>query len=64
MRVRERAEGDQGAGAEEVVGGGDVVASLVPVVGQAQQGEVGEVECDEDQRKDQPQGEGLVIPLI
>ena len=60
MRIRERAEWNQRAGAEEVVGGGDVVAGLVPVVGQAQQSEVGEVKCDEDQRKDQPQGEGLV----
>jgi hypothetical protein len=64
MGVRERTEGYQRAGAEEVVGGGDVVAGLVPVVGQAQQSEVGEIECDEDQRKDQPQGEGLVCLLI
>jgi hypothetical protein len=48
------------AGAEEVVGGGDVVAGLIPVVGQMEQGEVREIEGDEDQGKDQPQGKGLV----
>ncbi len=60
MRVRERAEGDQRASAEEVVGRRNVVAGLVPVVGQPQQSEVREIEADEDQRKDQPQREGLV----
>lgn len=60
MRVRESAVGDERAGAEEIIGGGDVVAGLVPVVGQVEQGEVREIESDEDQRKDQPQGEGLV----
>jgi hypothetical protein len=64
MRVRERAEGNQCAGAEEIVSGGDVVARLVPVVGQAQQGEVREIECDKDQRKDQPQRKGPVYLLI
>ena len=64
MRVRERAVGNQRAGAEEIVGGRDVVAGLVPVVGEPQQGEVGEIEGDEDERKDQPQGKGLVILLI
>ena len=54
MRVREGAVGNQRAGAEEIVGGGDVVAGLVPVVGQAQQSEVREIEGDEDERKDQP----------
>jgi hypothetical protein len=64
MRVRERAEGNQRAGAEKIVSGGYVVASLVPVVGQAQQGEVREIECDKDQRKDQPQRKGLAYLLI
>ena len=64
MRIRERAEWNQCAGAEEVVGGGDVIAGLVPVVGQVQQGEVREIECDEDQRKDQPQRKGLVYLLF
>jgi hypothetical protein len=58
--VGERAVGNQRAGAEEIVGGRDVVAGLVPVVGEPQQGEVREIESDEDERKDQPQGEGLV----
>ena len=40
MGVGERADGNQRAGAEEVPGGGDVVAGLVPVIGQAKQGEV------------------------
>jgi len=60
MRVRECAVRNERAGAEEVVGGGDVVAGLIPVVGQMEQGEVREIEGDEDQRKDQPQGKGLV----
>jgi hypothetical protein len=64
VRVRECAVGNERAGAEEIVGGGDVVASLIPVVGQAEQGEVREIESDEDQREDQPQGKGLVFPLI
>jgi hypothetical protein len=64
MRIRERAEWNQCAGAEEVVGGGDVIAGLVPVVGQVQQGEVREIECDEDQRKDQPQRKGLIYLLF
>jgi hypothetical protein len=64
MGVRERAEGNQGAGPEKIVGGRNVVAGLVPVIGQAQQSKVREVECDEDQRKDQPEGEGLVRSLI
>ena len=60
MRIRERAEGDQSAGAEEIVSRGDVVAGLVPVIGQPQQSEMREIEANEDQRKDQPQREGLV----
>ena len=55
---------DERAGAEEIVGGGNVVAGLVPVIGQMEQGEVREIEGDEDQRKDQPQGKGLVrLPI-
>jgi hypothetical protein len=64
MSVRERAERNHCAGAEEIVSGGYVVAGLVPIVGQAQQGEMREVECDKDQRKDQPQRKGLVYLLI
>jgi hypothetical protein len=54
VSVGERAEGNQRAGAEEIVGGRDVIAGLVPVIGQPQQSEVREIECDKDQRKDQP----------
>jgi hypothetical protein len=64
MRVCKCAEGNQRAGAEEIVGGRDVVAGLVPVVGQTQQSEVRKVEGDEDQGKDQPQREGLVLLLM
>ena len=60
MRVREGAVRNQRAGAEEIVGSGDVVAGLIPVVGQVQQCEVREIERDEDERKDQPQRKGLV----
>jgi hypothetical protein len=62
--VRECAVGNERAGAEEVVSDRNVVAGLVPVVGQVEQGEVREIEADEDERKDQPQGKGLVLPLI
>jgi hypothetical protein len=64
VRIRERAVWNQRAGAEEIVGGRDIVAGLVPVVGEAQQREVGEIEGDKDERKDQPQGEGLVALRI
>jgi hypothetical protein len=62
--VRKSAVGNQRAGAEEIVGGRDIVARFVPIVGKPQQGEVGEIECDEDKRKDQPQREGLVFQRI
>jgi hypothetical protein len=64
MGVRERGVRNERAGAEEVPGGGDVVAGFVPVVGKAQQREVGEVERDKDERKDQPQGKVAVVPRI
>jgi hypothetical protein len=54
MGVGKGAEGNQRTGAEEIVGGGNVVAGLIPVVGQPQQGEVGKVERDKDERKDKP----------
>jgi hypothetical protein len=63
MRIRERAVRDECAGAEKVVCSRNVVAGLVPVVGQAQQREMGEIECDKDQREDQPEGEALVSRL-
>ena len=48
------------AGAKEIIGRRDVVTRLVPVVGQAQQGEVREVDTNKEQREDQPQGERAV----
>ena len=64
VRIRERAVRNQRAAAEEIVSGGDIVTGLVPVVGQAQQSEVREIERNEDQRKDQPQRKGLVCLRI
>ncbi len=46
---------DEGAGAEEVPRGGDVVAGLVPEVGEAEEGEVGEVDGDEEERVEHPE---------
>ena len=60
MGVGQRGDGNQRAGAEEVPGGGNVVAGLVPVVGQAQQGEVAGIERRKDHRKDHPGGKGRV----
>jgi hypothetical protein len=54
MRVAECAEGNQRAGAEEIVGGRYVIAGFIPVVGQTEQSKVRKVEGDEDQGKDQP----------
>ncbi len=47
--------GDEGAGAEEVPGGGDVVAGLVPEVGEAEEGVVGEVDGYEEERVEHPE---------
>ena len=51
---------DERASTEKIVGSGDVIACLVPVVRQVKQREVSEIESNEDERKDQPQGEVLV----
>ena len=64
VRIREGAVRNQRAAAEEIVGGGDIVAGLVPVVGQVQESEVREIERNEYQRKDQPQRKGLVCLRI
>ena len=40
---------DEGAGAEEVQRGGDVVAALVPEVGEAEEGEVREEDGGEEE---------------
>ena len=39
---------DEGAGAEEVKGGRDVVAALVPEVGQTEQGPMAEIDRDKE----------------
>ena len=46
---------DEGAGAEEVPGGGDVVAALVPEVGEAEEGEMREIDEDEEEREEHPE---------
>ncbi len=51
--------GDEGSGSEEVPGGGDVVAALVPEVGQAEEGEVGEEDDYKEERKEHPDGDVL-----
>jgi hypothetical protein len=48
------------AGAKEVVRCGDIVAGLIPVVGQAQQGQVREVDAHEQQREDEPERQRAV----
>ena len=60
MGVSESGGGNQGAGAEEIPGGGNVVAGFIPVIGQAEQGQVGQVERREDDREDHPQRERRV----
>ena len=48
------------AGAKEVIGRGNVVSRFVPVVRQAQQGQVREVDAYEEQGKDKPEGQRTV----
>ncbi len=57
MSVGEGGLRNEGAGAEEVPRGGDVVASLVPEVGQAEEAEVSEVHGDEEERVEHPKGD-------
>ena len=64
MGVGQRGDGNQRAGAEEVPGRGDVVAGLVPVVGQAQQCEVAGIKRRKDHRKDHPGGQRRVQPRL
>ncbi len=62
--VGESGCGDQRAGAEEVPCRGNVVAGLVPVVGQAQQREMGQIERHEDDREDHPERQRPIQPRI
>ena len=54
--------GNQRAGAEEVPCGRDVVAGLIPVVGQPQQREVAGIERHEHDWKNHPERKGRVQP--
>jgi hypothetical protein len=55
MRVGRRGDGNERAGAKEVPRRGDVVAALVPEVGQAEQCEVREVDGGEEDGVEHPQ---------
>ena len=57
MSVGEGGLRDEGAGTEEVPGRGDVVASFVPEVWEAEEAEVGEVDGDEKERVEHPDGD-------
>ena len=50
---------DEGSGAEEIPGGGDVIAGLVPEVGEAEEGEVREEDGYEEEREEHPEGDVL-----
>ena len=60
MRIGQGGRRNHVAGAKEVIGCGDVVSRFVPVVRQAQQGQVREVDADEEQGKDEPEGQRTV----
>jgi len=64
MSVGRRGEGNQRAGVKEVQRRGDVVAGLVPVVWQGEQGEVAQVERREDDREDHPGRKWRVGPRL
>ena len=53
--VGEGGDGDQGAVAEEVQGRGDVVAALIPEVGEAQEGPVAEEDSDKEEGVEGPE---------
>ena len=57
MSIGQGSRGNHVAGAKEIVGRGDVVTSFVPVVRQAQQRQVRQVDAHEQQGEDQPQGQ-------
>ena len=62
MRVAESGVGDQRSGAKEIIRCRNVVAGFVPVVGQAQQRRMSEVDADENEGEDLPQVEGPQLP--
>ena len=55
MGVRQRGMRDERAGAKEIEGRGDVVAGLVPVIGEAKQRPVRDEDGREGEREDSPQ---------
>ena len=57
MCVGEGGVGDERAAAEEVIGGGDVIARFVPVIRQAQQRPVGDPNGNKAERENSPSGE-------
>ena len=57
VSVSESGLRDERAGAVEVPCGGDVVAGLVPEVGEAEESVVGEVDGDEEEGKEHPEGD-------
>ena len=60
MSIGQGGRGNQVAGAKEIVGRGDVVPGLVPVIRQAQQGKVREVDPYEEQGKNEPEWQQAV----
>ncbi len=60
VRVGEGGLRDQGAGAQEVKRGGNVVAGFIPEVGKAQQGKVGEIDEDEEEWVENPERQGAL----
>ena len=55
-------DGDQRAGAKKIPRRRNVVAGLIPVIGQPQQREVAGIERHEDDRKDHPERQRRVQP--
>ena len=60
MGVGEGGVRDEGAGAEEIERGRDVIAGFIPEVGQAQERPVGEIERGEEEGVEQPEGKWAV----
>jgi hypothetical protein len=56
--VRSGGLGDEGAGVEEVPGGGDVVAGLVPEIGEMQQRDMGQEDGGEGEGEELPEADG------
>jgi hypothetical protein len=57
MGIGEGGLGNEGASAEEVPGGGNIVAGLIPKVGKTEEGDMGEIDGSEEQRVEHPGGD-------